>query len=322
MIIPVYKNISYLDEFYIERSLPNKGKLLVNEGDSVSSYTKIGYSKNTNRELIIPSNYTLNRKIIDNNVIKSGDLVAYLGNSYIFAPFDGYIETKGKSKVLIKYQEDYWNLSGVTGKVHKVVPSRSCLIKTSGYLVKFFEVSKAEVEGELVILPNPSELIEIDFMDKYIKDGIGKIVYTGDYLRKSMLQKAIDIGCEGIIAGSCDRETLLWAKENNFFVGILSGFGRIPTFNKLFNLIKGFDSKYMIVKEGSSSMFISSTEKKNFTQRPYETVKEGLSVICLTYPYFGWEGTVSSVESEKVSVKILKNNEIVKASFSNLIALP
>ncbi len=69
-------------------------------------------------------------------------------------------------------------------------------------------------------------------------------------------------------------------------------------------------------------MFISSTEKKNFTQRPYETVKEGLSVICLTYPYFGWEGTVSSVESEKVSVKILKNNEIVKASFSNLIALP
>jgi hypothetical protein len=322
MIIPVYKNISYLDEFYVERSLPNKGKLLVNEGDSVSSYTKIGYSKNVSRELIIPSNFKINRKLINNNVIKSGDLVAYLNNSYIFAPFDGYIEIKGKTKVLIKYQEDYWNLSGVTGKIHKVVPSRSCLIKTSGYQIKFFASSLDEVEGELVILPNPSELIEIDFMDKYIKDGMGKIVYTGDFLRKSMLQKAIDIGCEGVISGSCDRETLLWAKENNFFVGILSGFGRIPTFNKLFNLIKNFDSKYILVQEGSSSMFISSSDKKNFLQRPFETIKEGLSVICLAYPYFGWEGVVSSVESEKVSVKILKNGEIVKTSYSNLISLP
>lgn len=322
MIIPVYRNISYQDEFYIERSLPNKGKLLVNEGDTVSSYTKIGYSKNINRELNIPSNFKLNKKLIGNNSIKSGDLVAYLGNSYIFAPFDGYIEVSGKSKALIKYQEDYWNLSGVTGKIHKVVPSRSCIIKTSGYLIKFFEVSKPEVEGELVILPNPSELIEIDFMDKYIKDGLGKIVYTGDYLRKSMLQKAMDIGCEGVVAGSCDRETLLWAKENNFFVGLLSGFGRIPTVNKLFNLIKNLDSKYMLVREGSSSMFISSTEKKNFLQRPFETVREGLNVLCLTYPYFGWEGVVSSIESDKVSVKILKNNEVIKTSYSNLIALP
>ena len=322
MIIPVYKNISFQDEFYIERSLPNKGKILVNEGDSVSSYTKIGYSKNINRELIIPSNFKINNKLIGNNSIKSGDLVAYLDNSYIFAPFDGYIETSGKSRALVKYQEDYWNLSGVTGKIHKVVPSRSCLIKTSGYLIKFFEVSKPEVEGELVILPNPSELIENDFMDRYIKDGLGKIVYTGDYLRKSMLQKAMDIGCEGVIAGSCDRETLLWAKENNFFVGLLSGFGRIPTVNKLFNLIKNFDSKYMLVREGSSAMFVSSTEKKNFLQRPFETVKEGLSVICLTHPYFGWEGVVSSVASDKVSVKILKNNEVVKTSYSNLIALP
>jgi hypothetical protein len=78
----------------------------------------------------------------------------------------------------------------------------------------------------------------------------------------------------------------------------------------------------MLVREGSSTMFISSTEKKNFLQRPFETVKEGLSVVCLTYPYFGWEGVVSSIESDKVSVKILKNNEVIKTSYSNLIALP
>lgn len=321
MIIPVYKNLSYIDDFYIERALPNKGKILVAESGKVEPFTKIGYSKNNNRELLIPSNFKLNKSLFKSNQVKTGDLIAYNGDTYIFAPFDGYFEERGKSKSFVKYQEDYWSLSGVHGKVEKIVPSKSCLIKSSGYLINFFAVSKSEVEGELLVLPNPSELIEIDFLDKYVKDGLGKIVYTGDFLRKSMLEKAIEIGCEGVIAGSCDRETLNFAKENNFFVGILSGFGRIPTASKLFNVIKNLDLKYAIVREGSENLFISDNVKKSFNEKPFEILKEGLSVICLDYPYFAWEGTVISVESDLVGVKIVKNNEVIKIKASNLIAL-
>jgi hypothetical protein len=322
MIIPVYKNLEFISEFFIERCLPNKGKILVNQGDEVQSFTKIGYSKDTNRELIIPSNYRINRNILKSNNVKVGDMVAYYKNNYIFAPFDGYIEEKGKSKCLIKYQEDYWSLSGVNGVIEKVIPSRSCLIKTSGIMFKFFAVSKDFVEGELTILPNPSELIEIDFMDKYIKDGMGKIVYTGDFLRKAMLDKAIEVGCEGIIAGSCDRETLVWAKENNFFVGILSGFGRIPTYTKVFNSLKALDGRYSIAREGSCELFVSTSEKKNFLQRPFDTLKNDLNVVILDYPYFGWEGVVTQLESEIVNVRIVKNNEVIKTIPSNIIALP
>jgi len=325
MITPVYKNIEYLNDFYLERSLPNKGKLLVNEGEDVFSYTKVGYSKNAAHELIIPKNLKFNPKLKNKKFIKSGDLLAFKETTYLFAPFDGYIEEKNGGRFLVKHQEDFWLLSGVSGFVVKVIPSKSCLIKSSGYKIKFFETSTKQVEGELKVLPNPSELLEIDFMQRYIKNGIGQIVYTGDYLRKSLLEKAIEIGCEGVICGSCDRETLLFAKQNNFFVGILSGFGRIPTHSKVYELLKNFDSKFLIVRENSNDLFISSESlnknKNTLINSSFVFLKKGMDVITLEYPYFGWEAEVINIESDNVSVKIKKNNEEVKLSASDLIAL-
>jgi hypothetical protein len=325
MITPVYKNIDYLEEVYIERSLPNKGKILVTEGENIFPYTKIGFSKNSVKELIIPNELKFNYKLNKKKFIKTGELLASKKNNYLFAPFDGYLDQKTGGRSLIKHQEDYWLLAGITGKVEKIVPSQSCLIRTSGYKFKFFETSTNQVEGELRVLPNPSELIEIDFMEKYIKNGIGQVVYTGDFLRKSLLEKAIEIGCEGVICGSCDRDTLLYAKQNNFFVGVLSGFGRIPTHSKTYHLIKQFDNKYLLVRENSKDFFISSQlvakEKIPLVKTPFVFLKKGSKVICLEYPYFGWEGEVLNIESNMVSVKILKNLEEVLLDSSELIAL-
>jgi hypothetical protein len=325
MITPVYKNIEYLKEFYLERALPNKGKLLVSEGEKVFSYTKVGYSKNAAHEMIIPKDLKFNPKLKNKKFIKSGDLLAFRNTTYLFAPFDGYLEEKNGGRHLIKHQEDFWLLSGISGQVIKVIPSKSCLIKTSGYKLKFFETSISNVEGELKVMPNPSELIELDFMQRYIKNGVGQVVYSGDYLRKSLLDKAIEIGCEGIICGSCDRETFIYAKQNNFFVGVLSGFGRLPTHSKVFELLKNFDGKYLIARENSKDLFISSENlaknKDVLINSSYVFLKKGMDVISLEYPYFGWEAEVLNIESDIVNVRIKKNNEVIDLSASDLIAL-
>lgn len=324
MITPVYKNIEYQDEVFLERCLPNKGKILVTENENIYPYTKLGYSKNSVRELIIPKNMKLNSKLKNKKFIKSGDLLAYKENNYLFAPFDGYLEDRGEVKVLIKHQEDFWLLSGISGTVIKIVPSKSCLVKTSGFKFKFFATSISEAEGELKVLPNPSELIELHFLERYIKNGIGQIVYTGDYLRKSMLDKAIEIGCEGVICGSCDRETLLYAKQNNFFVGILSGFGRVPTPEKTFGLLKLLNNKYALILDSSSEMFLASDSKiikGNLIKTPFTFLKNEMDVICLDYPYFGWEARVLKIEPDRISVKIKKNNEELSLAPSDLIAL-
>jgi len=325
MITPVYKNIEYLDDIYLERCLPNKGKILVTEGETIYPYTKLGYSKNSIREVLIPNYLKLNSKLRNKKFVKSGDLLAHHENNYLFAPFDGFLEDRGGIRVLVKHQEDFWLLSGISGKVSKIVPSKSCLIQTSGFKFKFFATSISGTEGELKVLPNPSELIELHFLERYIKNGTGQIVYTGDYLRKSMLEKAIEIGCEGVICGSCDRETLLYAKQNNFFVGILSGFGRIPTPEKTFELLKTINSKYALVLDSTLEMFVASENilknKNILIKTPFVFLKNGMDVICLDYPYFGWEAEVLKIEQENISVKIKKNKEEIKLTPSDLIAL-
>jgi len=320
MIIPAFKNITYVNDVFLERALPSKGKILLNINEKVSSYSKIGFSKNSIREILIPIDFKIAKNSFNQKQYKIGDLVAYGNNKYLFAPFDGYLENRGKVNVLVKDPEDYWLISGVSGVVSNVIPSRSTLIKTSGFELKFFATSTPSCEGVLEVLPNPSELIEIEYMDKYIKNGLGKIVYTGDFLRKEMLLKAIEIGCEGLIISSCDRETLEIAKENNFFVGVLSGFGRIPLREKTWKFLKTFKSKYSIVREGSNNLFISELDSDYKNDSAFVNLKIGLSVVVLDYPYFGWEGIVTSVEHENVRVKIIKLDEIVTTHYSNLIA--
>lgn len=320
MIIPTFRNITYLENIFIERALPSKGKILLNINENVSSYTKVGFSKNSIRELLIPSDFKIAKNSFQQKNYKTGDLVAYGKNKYLFAPFDGYLENRGSSYVLVKDPEDYWLISGVYGQIKNAIPSRSVLIKTSGFELKFVATSTSYCEGVLEVLPNPSELIEIEYMEKYIKNGLGKIVYTGDFLRKEMLLKAIEVGCEGLITSSCDRETLKVAKENNFFVGVLSGFGRIPVREKVWKFLKTFKSKYAIVREGSNGLFISELDAGYKNENPYVNLKIGLPVIVLDYPYYGWEGVVTGIEHESVRVKILKLDESVTTHYSNLIS--
>lgn len=320
MIIPTFRNINFVEDTFIERALPSKGKILLNVGEKVSSYTKIGYSRNSIRELLIPSNFKIERKFFNSKQVKVGELVASFQNKFLFSPFDGYLENRGTSSVVVKNPEDYWLISGVSGTITAAIPSRSVLVKTSGFELKFFATSQEMCEGVLEVLPNPSELIEIEFMDKYIKNGIGKIVYTGDYLRKEMLLKAMEVGCEGLIVSSCDRDTLNLAKENNFFVGVLSGFGRIPVREKTWRFLKAYRSKYCIVREGSSNLFISETGINYKNDSPYNNLRVGLDVIVLDYPYFGWEGKVEAIERENVRVKIVKIGEEVVTHYQNLIS--
>lgn len=320
MIIPAFKNIVFVKDIFIERALSTKGKILLNTGEKVSSYTKIGYSRNSIKELLIPSNFKIERKFLNSKQIKIGEFVASFQNKFIFSPFDGYLENKGASSVIVKNPEDYWLISGVAGQIVSAISSRSVLIKTSGFELKFFATSQEICEGVLEVLPNPSELIEIEFMDKYIKNGTGKIVYTGDYLSKEMLLKAMEVGCEGLIVSSCDRNTLNLASENNFFVGVLSGFGRIPVREKTWRFLKAYRSKYCIVREGSCNLFISETEINYKNDSPYNNLKVGLEVIVIDYPYFGWEGKVVSFEHGNVRVKITKIGEEVVTHYQNLIS--
>jgi hypothetical protein len=323
MIIPVYKAFSFKSNFLLERPLPSKGKILVNENDIVKPWDKVGYCKATLKELIIPKEFKLQKKYTKTNIVKTGEIVARLKNKYLFTTFDGFLQDRGSHYVVISHPQDVFKVSGVYGNVFKVSASKSILVNTNGISLKFFAVSKPFVEGQLTVLPNPSELIEEEFMNRYVKDGSGLIIYSGDHLRIGMLKKAIEIGCTGVICGSCDRDTLEYAKENDFFVGIFSGFGRIPSYSKLYQILKKYDKQFVICLEGSEELFISTREVFQFSNNGYTEAILGLNVVILEYPYFGWEGEIIEIgDKSEIKVRVLVNGEVTKTNNFGIIALP
>jgi hypothetical protein len=138
----------------------------------------------------------------------------------------------------------------------------------------------------------------------------------------------MEIGCSGVICGSCDREVLIYAKENNFFVGLLSGFGRIPTHSKSYKLLKSKDRQYSIVQEDSDSIFISiNSDDPNenilsLSSQSFVNVEKGTEVIVIDYPYYGWEGEVTEINESSVLVRLIENGEVIKTNNFGIIALP
>jgi len=319
MIIPTFRNITYNKKIQIERPLPSKGKILIEIGEEVVSYTKLGYCKFSLKEVLIPEYFKIEGGLKSGKDVLTGNVVATNDDKLLISPFDGKIEKRGESYLLVKNPEDFWLISGVSGVVSQIVPNRSFLIETQGFELKLVATSTTMTEGVLEVLPNPSELLEIEFMNRYIKNGTGKIVYVGNFLRKEMLIKAIEIGCEGILCGSCDRDTLRFAHRNNFFVGVLTGFGRMPTPIRVLEFLKNFNSKYCIVRENSENIFISELGFDFQNEPAYYNLKVGLKVRVLDYPYFGWEGVVEKIEKNKVYVRINDISELVETEPLNLI---
>lgn len=328
MIIPVFKSIQFYKKFLIERSLPSKGKIMSVEGTLTKPWDRLGFCRTSNKEIIIPKDYKIQSKFFKKNFVKSGELIGKKKNNYLFSTFDGFIQNRGHTNVVISYPQDVFKVSGVFGKINNVASSNSVLIETTGYEIKFVATSTSSTEGQLIVLPNPSEILQVEFLNKYVKEGIGSIIYIGDYLRLEVLNRAMEIGCSGVICGSCDREVLEYAKENNFFVGIFSGFGRIPTHSKTYKLLKLKDKQYSIVQEDSESIFVSVNPDDEIesifelSSQSFVTVSKGSQCIVVDYPYYGWEGEVTDLSDSQVVVRLVGNGEVIKTNNFGIIALP
>ena len=328
MIIPVFKSIQFYTKFLIERSLPSKGKIMAVENTYIKPWDRLGFCRTSNKEIIIPKDYKIQKKFLSKNFVKSGELIGKKKNNYLFSTFDGFIQNRGVANVVISYPQDVFKVSGVFGNVVNVASSNSVLIETSGYEIRLVATSTSSTEGQLIVLPNPTDILQIEFMNRYVKEGVGSIIYIGDYLRLEVLNRAMEIGCSGVICGSCDREVIQYAKENNFFVGIFSGFGRIPTHSKTYKLLKSKDKQYCIVQEDSENLFISvnpnedSNNPLDLITQSYLTINNGIGVIVLDYPYYGWEGEVIEINQADVYVRLLGNGEVIKTNNFGIIALP
>jgi len=342
MYAPVLKRIKYLDNVLIERALPVKGFTSVRDGDTVEPFTKLGMAKVSFSKIFLPERIKLGQEFSNKMFITAKKEVGRVGFRRVLAPFDGYLTKENGRFVFQEEPRDYWLLSGVWGQVVSVVKDKSVLVKTRVIDVKMVACTNQNVSGELIVFPNPSDTLEMHYLEKFSRDVHGKIIYVGDFAAKRLVKRAIELGVSGILAGGADKETFDLAKQNSLFLGIFTGYGSEYISNAIFEVLKSVFNRYvflygeeMILRIpdaiSSTNPSIDSVAKvRKVVEKPkksvpkespkvFKEVQKGEKVLVVQYPYLGWEGIIDSVDERSILVKFDNKKDLIQVFLPNFL---
>ncbi|MBI2414798.1 hypothetical protein HYV31_03115 [candidate division WWE3 bacterium] len=328
MFIPLVQKITKRNNVLVERALPKKGELDAPIGTKVEPFTRVGIAKVSYGRLPLASSLKIVRGKSVGSYFYTGEVLGILTGKKIIAPFDGVLQKIPNGFMFEQEERDFWLLAGVWGEVIDYVDKYSVILKTQTTDIHLAACTQNSCDGELIVFPNPSELLEMHYLERFSKDSFGKIVYTGNYVNSMMVAKAIELGVAGIIAGSAERDAFSLAKRNGVFLGSISGFGKIPTPTNVYAFLKDISNRYVFL-QGSrqllripvSSEFSEAEVSPDLFSGTLCELKCDLSVQVFEEPYFGWVGKVSSVTDDDVYVILDDVKDPVKIKIPNLVAL-
>lgn len=327
--IPSVRKMMNNNDVYIERILPKAGELNVKQGTKTEPFTKMGITKVAYGELPIKGALKLEGKKRTGDFFYTGDTIGRLKGKKIVAPFDGRIQKVEDGYLYEQEERDFWLLSGVWGEVVAVEKGKSVLLKTQTIDLHLAACTKISYAGELIVFPNPSKLLELQYLEKFSKDSFGKIIYLGDHVDVAAVEKAANLGVAGLLAGSAAREAFALAKENEMFLGIFSGFGEIPTPKPVYDFLKEISNRFVFLQGSRGIVRIPSPQRfsEDNVTAPNDLgslteLREGLRVQVLSYPEFGKMGVVEKItEDGQIHVKLDQNSETIPVQIPNILAL-
>ncbi len=327
MFIPVLKKITYSDKGFIERAFPSEGNVTVTVGEKVEPFTKLGDTLVSYQILDLDANFKPQKNdYIDDHIYK-GSPIGWTGRKKVFAPFDGRLKRNvDDTYTFYEKPREFWLLAGVWGNVAKILDKRSVLINTQTVDIHLVASTNQSLSGELIVFPNPSDVLQSEYLEKFAKNLVGNIIYVGNYAGVKVVKRAIELGVGGVLAGGADRISFNTAKTANTFLGAINGFGRVPTTNYVFDTIKEFSNRFIFIDGDQNVVKIpipTSVSSQNTSADPklFLNLESGIKVQILEKPYFGWVGVVDRVGESSIFVKLEDNGETVEVKIPNFLAL-
>jgi hypothetical protein len=334
MIIPVVRKIKENPSCFIERVFPVEGSWNVKEGDFVEPFNPLGESRFSQNEVRFPEDFKPHNFKNEKKFYYSESLLGKVGKEKIYAPFDGNLAiNEGGFFTYHESERKYVLLSGVWGTVKSLHEKKSALIEAQTKDILFATGVEKHVSGELVVFPNPSDILKRSYLENFVKGVKGKTIYIGDFVGLDVVEKAFEMGTSALIAGSAHSEAMDFAKENNFAVGIFSGFGRIRTPEEIYKFLSSVSYRYVFF-EGDKNILrvpVKAEDLKGVetiagdsdtgSEDILKEVASGMRVQVFQEPYFGWTGVVDSVEESCIFVKFGLNDNSVRIKIPNFLIL-
>lgn len=314
MLALVIRKVKENNKCYIERVFPIEGNLSVEVGESVEPFDHLGDCLFSQNEIVFPKDFKPQAFRNDSKFYYLGSLLGKTASEKIYAPYDGTLSLNESKKYTFKETlKRYILLAGVWGRVKSILEKKSVLLETQTKDVLFAASTSASISGELLVFPNPTDILKKSYLEYFAKGTKGKIIYVGHFVGLDVVEKAIEMGASGIIAGSAHKEVFDFAKKKNFAFGLFSGFGKIKTPDNVYKLLSSVSYRFVFFEGDKNLLRIPLPAEEQPKEQPkvmvstvldpIKNVEPGMSVQVLQDPYFGWVGTVDRIAESSIFVK-------------------
>ncbi|MBN2677537.1 MAG: hypothetical protein JXR32_05670 [Anaerolineaceae bacterium] len=290
------------------RKLPTAGRVLVNNGQSVTTNDVIAEIQipEKHQELDVANALGLSvqnavRKIHikPGDLVHTGDVIAHKGGlitKSVTSPVDGRVVDISSARVLIEYGSQSINVkAGFSGLVKEVIPGYGAIVSTAGALLQGVWGNGRVAEGLMICLARDRvDELSPEWMDMSLR---GSIVFGGPCLRMDTLRRAAEISLRGLIVSGIEPDLLTQAGNMPFPIISLVGLGRATYDEHTFKIISSMEKCVACVNactwnhcSGSRPEVIIPTLDKTHNTELMEDVEYqvGQLVRILQSPYL-WE---------------------------------
>jgi len=275
--------------------------------------------------------------ITKDEIIASSKGLFGLFKSQCKSPIDGTVESISKitGQVMLREPQIPVEINAyVDGQVAEIIPNEGVEIQTYGVFIQgIFGVGGESIGQLIMVCETPEDVISVDRLDPKMA---GKIVVVGSLVTADIVNRAVQLGIKGIIAGGIDDGDLkkllgyelgvaiTGAEKLGITIIITEGFGRIAMANMTFDLLKE--------KEGMKASINGATQIRAGVIRPEVVIPEleesitafnnaqdlqgflsiGTEIRIIRDPHFGELATVSELPVElqeletEAKVRVLK----------------
>jgi len=338
------------------RRLPIKGEVLVKKGDRVTSDTVVARTHlpgnvqlvNVASKLGIPAEDLPSVMVKkEGDPVKRGDPIATtkgffgLFRSQVPSPCDGTLENISTvtGQIILREPPTPIQVTAyVDGEVVEVFPNEGVAVEAFGTFVQGIFGVGGERTGEVkVVAKSPSDVIGVSQIDPTLK---GKIVIGGSHVTWDVLQKAMEVGVNGIVVGGFDDPDLRKLLGKDLGVAITGsediattlvlteGFGEIAMAGATFELLKS--------REGRKASINGATQIRAGVIRPEIVIpmpdaksaadvaashvsglEAGSTIRVIREPYFGRLGVVTDLPNELQTMESESKVRVLNVRFDD-----
>lgn len=322
MYVPILRKIINNNTAFIERVLPERGDITVKIGDKVEPFNQLGFCKVSYNQLVLSAKFKPLENI-ENKQVTQGTTLGKAGNDYIHAPYNGYLIKEKDTYIYKETGRDFVLLSGVWGTVKETIEGTSVLIEAP---MKEFLVPLScgnNFAGELIVFPNPSELLIGSFLENFTKNVSGKIFYIGGHISLSVIMKAKELGLSTLLAGSISKEAYSYAKGEGISIGVFEGFGELATSKIIFDELKNISNRFIFFDTEKNVLRVPLPTKVEtlIVKKPLKQLRTSDVVQIFQNPYFAQIGTVDTIKESSILVKIPKVTNLVEVYLPNFFVI-